>query len=477
MEPLRLHGRRMILTRHEEVTRENVLEVLSDALIIHQINAGEIRYLWGYYRGKQPIEDRVKDVRPEINNKIVVNRAQEIVAFKSGYLMGEPIQYTARGEDLTTVGDQLNDLNNYMFAEEKAAQDKELADWFHICGTAYRMVLPAGVDDPDEAPFDVFTLDPWATFVIYHDAPGKKPVMGVTYTKTLDGRIRYSCYTKDRYYEILDCVEIVSDQPHRLGGIPIIEYPLNMARMGAFEVVLSLLDAINTVASNRTDGLEQFVQALMLFHNTDISKEDFEQLRAEGALKYKDIDPQMKAEVSYLISTLDQSQTQTLADDLYQEVLTITGMPNRNGGSSTSDTGKAVIYRDGFSAAETRAKDAELMFKQAEKRFLRIVLNICRISRGMTLGLRNIEIQFTRRNYEAINEKANVLTMLLNNDKVHPRLAFEHSGLFVDPDLAYTQSKEYYDELQAEVTADERDSSEPGSGEDDRADPEERIAG
>ena len=33
--------------------------------------------------------------------------------------------------------------------------------------------------------------------------------------------------------------------------------------------------------------------------------------------------------------------------------------------------------------------------------------------------------------------------MMLNNDKIHPRLAFEHCGMFVDPELAYQMSAEY----------------------------------
>ena len=92
---------------------------------------------------------------------------------------------------------------------------------------------------------------------------------------------------------------IIRSEPQIL-GIPIIEYPANKARLGAFEIVLPLLDAINTVESNRLDGVEQFVQALMLFHNVDINTEDFHQLRDEGAIKYKDIDPQFKAEIEYL---------------------------------------------------------------------------------------------------------------------------------------------------------------------------------
>ena len=130
-------------------------------------------------------------------------------------------------------------------------------------------------------------------------------------------------------------------------------------------------------------------------------------------------------------------------DHLYDTVLTICGMPNRNGGSSTSDTGSAVIMRDGWSSAEARAKDTELMFKLSEKEFLKKVLRVCNDLSDLELKLSSVEIRFTRRNYENIGEKANVLTTLLNNSKIAPQLAFIHCGMFSDPQLAYRMSEEY----------------------------------
>lgn len=398
-----------------------------------------------YYKGRQPILNRVKEVRPEITNKIVENRANEIVSFKSGYLMGEPLQYVSRG-NAENIADAINQLNEFVFAEEKPAKDKELADWFHICGTSFRMVLPdemAGEDD--ESPFEIYTLDPRNTFVVYNNGLGNKPILGVKYVVDENGVVHYSCYSDREYFEIVES-KVVSYDTHILGEIPIIEYPLNMARIGAFELVIPLLDAINLTDSNRLDGVEQFIQALMLFHNVDISSEDFDELRERGAIKFKDIDPQLKAEINYLVSNLNQGETQTLVDHMYQTVLTICGMPNRNGGSSTSDTGSAVIMRDGWSAAEARAKDSELMFKKSERIFLKVVLNICRTLADMDLKVCNVEIRFTRRNYENILQKAQVLDLMLKNNKIHPRLAFEHCGLFVDSDLAYTLSAEYAEE-------------------------------
>ena len=446
VEPyLHLNGRRMILTDETEVNIGNVVQILRKALPYHWKNRSEISYLWSYYKGRQPILNRVKEVRPEITNKIVENRANEIVSFKSGYLMGEPLQYVSRG-NAENIADAINQLNEFVFAEEKPAKDKELADWFHICGTSFRMVLPdemAGEDD--ESPFEIYTLDPRNTFVVYNNGLGNKPILGVKYVVDENGVVHYSCYSDHEYFEIVES-KVVSYDTHILGEIPIIEYPLNMARIGAFELVIPLLDAINLTDSNRLDGVEQFIQALMLFHNVDISSEDFDELRERGAIKFKDIDPQLKAEINYLVSNLNQGETQTLVDHMYQTVLTICGMPNRNGGSSTSDTGSAVIMRDGWSAAEARAKDSELMFKKSERIFLKVVLNICRTLADMDLKVCNVEIRFTRRNYENILQKAQVLDLMLKNNKIHPRLAFEHCGLFVDSDLAYTLSAEYAEE-------------------------------
>lgn len=437
-------GRRMIRTDAKEVTAENILEVLQRSLNKHNVNRAEINYLWKYYRGIQPILNRTKDVRPEICNKIVENRANEIVSFKSGYLMGEPLQYVTRGGDDSTA-EQITRLNEYVFAEEKPAKDKELADWFHICGTAYRMILPDENGEVDESPFEIYTLDPRNTFVVYSNELGNKPLLGVTYTVTEEGEVNYTCYTdKEVFY--VNNTSLVSHESHVLGDVPIVEYPLNLSRQGAFEIVIPLLDAINLVDSNRLDGVEQFVQALLLLHNVDISSDDFENLHDLGGLKFRDIDNTMKAEVNYITSELNQSETQTLADHLYDTILTICGMPNRNGGSSTSDTGSAVIMRDGWSAAEARAKDSELMFKKSERRLLKLMLNICRVYDGMTLKVCNVEIRFTRRNYENITSKAQVLDTMLKNGQIHPRYAFEHCGMFVDADLAYEESMQYVEE-------------------------------
>lgn len=217
-----MFGRRIIKTSVTEITEDNVVDVLNKAMATHSINRSEIDYLWKYYRGDQPILRRKKDVRPEICNKIVENRANEIVSFKVGYLCGEPIQYVSRkgGEEIVS---QINALNEMMFAEDKAAQDQELVEWQMVCGTAYRLVLPDEPGEEDEAPFELYTLDPRDTFVVYSNEIGNKPVMAVKYSKDDDEIFHYSIYTENRYFHVDgDILNKEKSKPHALNMVPIL---------------------------------------------------------------------------------------------------------------------------------------------------------------------------------------------------------------------------------------------------------------
>lgn len=221
-ETRQMSGRRVIKSSVKEITDENVVAVLQKALSDHDFNRSEIDYLWNYYKGKQPILNRVKDVRPEICNRIVENRANEIVSFKVGYLCGEPIQYIGRSTD-ESVTKGITALNELMFAEDKATQDQEIVEWQMICGTAYRLVLPDEPGEEDESPFEMYTLDPRDTFVVYSNEIGNKPLMAVKYSKDENEVTHYSVYTENYYWLIDgDIINREESKPHALDMIPIL---------------------------------------------------------------------------------------------------------------------------------------------------------------------------------------------------------------------------------------------------------------
>lgn len=455
IETRHLFGREVITHDEVEINDENILEILDKVMSRHSKNRNEIQYLWDYYKGKQPILGREKKVRPEICNKIVENRANEIVSFKVGYLCGEPIQYIGRSGS-EAISKAISELNEMMFSENKATQDKRVVEWQAICGTAYRLVLPDTRGGEDDAPFEIYTLDPRDTFVVYSNEVGNKPLFAVKYCTTENNDYIYSIYTAHHFWKIKN-KNIVESKDHALGIIPIIEYPANTARLGAFEIVLDLLDEINNIASNRMDGIEQFVQAFIKFINCEITKEEYLEFIELGAIKVKSSEG-LPADVDMVSNELNQTQTQITKDDAHSAIIEITGMPNRNGGSSTSDTGQAVVLRDGWTLAESRAKDSELMFKESEQNTLKLILRIIRDTRGLSdelyaLRLKDIALQFTRRNYENIQSKAQVLTQMLAQNKIHPRLAFAHCGMFTDPEDAYRVSEQYSKEQAEEMNS------------------------
>lgn len=433
---LQMFGRRKIYTDIEHITAGNVVEVLKNALTVHAQNETEIQYLWDYFRGKTPILNKTKEVRESINHKICVNRANEIVMFKLGYGFGEPIQYIRRGlnEDLT---DDINTLNEYMFQENKQAEDNSLAEWLYVAGVGVRMVMPGA--DADE-PFKIYTLDPRYSFTVHYNGLGEPVNMGVKYVKKESGQPVYSVYTADRYFEIENDI-IIKNEPHVLNGIPIFEYPANAARLGAFEIVLPLLDAINETESNRLDDVVQFVNSFLALLGGTIDEETAKKLD-----EFKMLCLPEGVDAKYLSVAMQQSDTQVLSDNLYEYVLTICGIPNRNGGSSTSDTGSAVIMRDGWESAEAQMKSVENEWKRSEKRFLKMALSILNDMVGTNLSVKDVEIKFSRRNYDNLQTKSQVLTTLLSNPKIHPELAFSHCGLFLDPEGAYLQSKAWWEE-------------------------------
>lgn len=432
-------GRRPIYTDETQVTVGNVLAVLNDALYIQAVNQSEIVHLFDVYRGRQEILNRKKDVRPEINNKCVRNHANEIVSFKVSYLLSEPIIYVNRGANDASA--PINQLNEYMHIIGKAGEDKEIADDFNICGVAYRMVLPnPNWPEDDSAPFVVYTLNPAGTFLIRNSGLGHSVVAGVTSIIRKGGSPLHCVYTPTEYFEI-DTGNIIKHEQHTIGQVPIFEYVNNKARLGSFETVETLLDAMNTLESNRLDATEQTVQALTVFKNCDIDSDGLEAMRQLGAIKLTST-AAVDADIELITASLQQEDQQVLMDSLYKTVLTITGMPAQSSeNKSDSSNNGAVFMRAGWYSADARAKDSELLWRQSEMEFLRLVLRICRDMEGVNLNLNlsDIGIKFTRRNYEDILSKSQTLRTLLEAG-IHPRFAISQCGLFGDPTEVYEAS-------------------------------------
>lgn len=477
-------GRREIVTDADSIDASNLVEELVKALAVHEQNRSEIQYLWNYYRGDQPILYKTKRVRPEICNKIVINKAHEIVDFHTSYVCGEPITYISRTDDEKLM-ENINKLNDAMFTLGKADQDSSLIEWDMICGTAYRYV---STEKEDDVPFKLYTLDPRNTFVVYSSDIKHKRLMGVTYyaksesvisipvvgSNGLYNDIVFEVYTDNEYFRVVGG-KIVERKPHAIGYEPIVEYPANKSRQGAFEIALPLLDALNAATSGQLDAVDSFVNAFMKFVNCDIDEDKLDLMKEYGAIKIKS-EPNLPADVDIVSNEMDQSQTQTLVNSIENQIVLICALPSRSGGgeASTSDTGRAVELRNGWVSASAKAKATEGMYNKADKETLRIICKICSDAGYLDLKASDIKSQFTRRNYDNIQSKSQVLISMLQNPQIDPKLAFEYCGLFTDPEAAFSQSQEYYDEYKKEQAI---TGNEPGYDNEQRSSKTQNVKG
>ena len=479
------YGRIKIFTDAKEITRENVVEIFDSAYAIHQNNAIKEDTLFTYERGKQDILNRVKPIRSDINERLVINKASQIVDIHVGYCFGNPITYVQRGkvEDDSrkpeTTEDEDNNyiamINKMMAEQGKARKDIELARDYMICGLGYQMVCKND-NASHYSPFKITTLNPRTTFVVYRNDAFREPIMGCTYIINADGSITATMYTKKMCFKL---VRFVTDDkqykglesvPNMLDEIPIVEFE-HTDRMGVFEKVIPILDKANVLNSDRINDVAQHVQSLLWLHNCMIDDEKKKKLiDGDGVIVTKSNGDGKEAKIAYLSQILNQSEVQTFADFLYRQVEEITSTPSWQEASGGSTTG-AMQLSNGWQSLELSAKSVEQTFIEPENQILRLVAKVIENDKRGYANIKKVDVSdiephFTRnKNYDLLS-KTNALATMINTG-VDGLWAFQTVGLFSDAEQAYIDSQKTIDAVQKKNTekpSTNADKSEDGRG-------------
>jgi len=449
-----MYGRLDIYSTFDDITEDGLIDELNSALVYHVQNMLQEDYLYWYTRGVQPILNRHKDIREDILNIVQVNTAAEIVDFKNGYLLQKPCAYTGRRKN---VQGKLKKLNEYLYRSGKAEADNKVADWFHRVGKGVLYVEPS---DEDESPFKAYALDPRSAFVVYSLRPGNKPIMGVNFV-TQDEVARFDVFTENTVYHLSGAIKgkmmtteknhnymvtataIESSEPNVLGYIPIIEYRYNSVNTSAFELAIPLLDELSNLASNACDGIEQFIQTLAIAVNCEFPEDTtITDIRKAGMIALRSVG-ENKADFRVLTEQLDQTQTKVLMDSLREEVLRICAMPNRSTGGRTYDTtGAAILASYGWYQADCSARNTEDLFRESNKQFDQIVVEILKRKGLLDVDINDFELNFPHGETANVQSKAQAFQTLMAAG-LHPELAAEKSGISNDPVKDMKMSEKY----------------------------------
>lgn len=464
-------GRTQILSPYtmEDIKKpEFLIKAINLAMRTHIANATEIEYLFSYFKGVQPILNKKTITRPEINNIVLVNYAQMITRTIVNYFVGTPIQYTQSGygsmEDDEATRQEVEKLNLMLDYGNSSSVDLEIAETQSVCGTAYRIIF---TDNNEDLPFKDRHLNPLTTFVVYSNTLEETPLMGVTYTKKIgENGLQEGCmfevFTSFGVFNINSNSEFIQESdkitfvPYNVGGVPLIEYPNNRHRMGDWEFVISIMDAISNLYSDRIDDIQQTVQSLLVFINAELEPNQFEEMRQKGIISLVNNNDNNRSEIKSISNQLDQKGTGGLSKELQDLLFSLVGIPNRdNRATGGGDTGTAVELRDGWADLENVIRSKELYFKKGERKKLEIITTILKNKKAFNITSKDLVVKFSRNKHNNLLVKTQSLTNMLQTKTISPIDALQIADLTTDATDVSTRGKVFWQREFANKTPEE----------------------
>lgn len=411
---MQFFGRRQILTSclpkslqprdylGETLDDTTVAREVNKALLVHRKNEEECKALFRIYRGNQDILYRQRGNRI-VNNRVVLDYPLAFTRNITGYTYSGGIRYVPT-ED--TYAEQVRVLNNFMRCENKHVFDKTMADNQSITGTSYLSIFPDEMEK-NGVPFELSDLSPEHAFVAYSAMNKNVPVFSWNVFPIFTNGVRYWVHQvysreykwlfKSRSRYSVKSEDLLRDKScsHILGEVPIIEYPNNQFRLGDWECSVSVFNALNNMASDGINDVEQTVLSYLALFGVDLEPEDLEKMKKNRILVFKGASG-INQDAKFITAQLDGNSAQLLRSYLEQALKFIVGIPDRDVGQSGSDTGISAEVRTGSNDMEIVARNKTIFTSMSERRLLRIALNILTPKHLKDLLVENIDIDIPR---------------------------------------------------------------------------------
>lgn len=414
------YGRQRIILDYQEVTPDNLFEVMSKVLPIHKQNAQDCDYLINYFLGDQDILNRTGVYTNNINNTTVVNYAFPITREIVGYTFGNGVELLQRDMKYQKDVSKLSDIYTYEFSYYV---DICSAIYSSICGVGYQITLPSKditKDMTPDVPIVYDYLDPRFTFIVQSTEIGNPVILSGYFIKNkLTGKWEYTCYT-NKYKFTFNYGEPKSlrTSVNILGINPISMVENSLFLTGDWEQAIAVMNASNMVASDSLNDIEGTIKALLVIIGAEFEDEDADSKR----IKEKRILTLTKGngnlanlDAKFIAPQLDSTSVENIRKYLEDARNVITGIPDRSANSSGGDTGMAVLNRDGWTDIEIVARLKELFFKKAKKQQLAVGIKILK-NLGLLsddLSVMNIDVIIGRHTTDNLQTKTQAFSTLV----------------------------------------------------------------
>lgn len=352
--------------------------MIRDLIRKHSSVARRIRENQRYYDGEHKIQRRVKKVKGSSNNKVVCNHAKDISDTATGYFLSSAISFATSDKKMNI--DKLTDAFDLANVDDV---DHDNALDMSVAGVAYEYVY---VKENETTPVSK-NLEPEHTFLVCDDTIEENILFGVYYYRFRDavtGKYKYKATvgTEKYVYELLlegtyENNVYADEEPkeHFLGGVPIIQIINNKNGYGDFEQQISLIDAYNTLMSDRVNDKEQFVEALLVIYGALMGDDEEEVSEVVKILKENGLlELPLDAKAEYIARTFDETGMEVLRKAIKEDIYTFSHVPNLTDENFVGNSsGVAMEYK--LLGLEMITKTKERYYKKALKQRITLYCN------------------------------------------------------------------------------------------------------
>lgn len=349
------------------------------------------------YEGRGEITRRTRS--PGLpNNRLVHAFPRYIVTMASGYLVGRPVTYDDRAQS-----DAVAALREAYAACDMDSVDAELAADASIYGRGVCICYADEGGRPKAA-----TLSPKTAFVVYDDTVEHRPLFGVHWMDRYDGAgkrcgVCVHAYTAGTELtlsgrSLAALTQEGGEQPHYFGGVPVVEFWNNAQETGDFEPVLSLIDAYDTLESDRVNDKQQFTDAVLLLTGCTLENDDPADRRspAQKLLEEKTLSlPDTDASAQWLVKQSDEAGAEVLRQALRGDIHKMSMVPDLTDESFAANaSGVAMRYK--LLGLEQLTAIKERWFREGLRSRMRLFAHFLSVLARTSLDPETVEMTFTR---------------------------------------------------------------------------------
>ena len=393
--------------------REDFAEPVPGAMLAsvcreHRSELDRLERLRDSYANRRPILERTRRNNMP-NARLAHGFARYISTMAAGYLIGKPVAYSVPDEAQEAAMEALRDAYTRAAID---SVDAELAKDASVYGKGVELVYA----DENAQPRSV-SMDPISAFVVYDTSAQARPMFGVITQSvirmdgTKDG-LAVTVATPSAMWlyrvqgeEQLFGAEPVDIRPHFFGDVPIVEFWNDEDETGDFEQVDGLIDAYDTLESDRVNDKTQFVNALLVLYGATVEPEKrmneesgeeeivrtvSDMIREDGILEMFE-----GSKAEYLARSLSEHDVQVLRDAIAADIHKFSMVPDLTDEHfAGNSSGVAMRYK--LLGFEQLMQIKERWFREALRERMRLYSAFLATKGAPKLDVESVRMQFTR---------------------------------------------------------------------------------